>query len=141
MEEQNRTAHTMQRIYFVVIIILLAILFGQRVYSRKQIPVPKGQWDKLYLVLDQIEKNYVDAIDARTIVEKSLPFIMEELDPHSLYLPPAELQQADEALAGRFDGIGVTFNVPNDTAVVSNVISGGPSERAGVLSGDRIVKV
>ena len=141
MEDQNRTAYTMQRIYFVVIIILLAILFGQRVYTRKQIPVPKGQWDKLYLVLDQIEKNYVDPIDARTIVERSLPFLMEELDPHSVYLPPVELQLADEALEGSFDGIGISFNVPNDTAVVSNVIPGGPSERAGVLSGDRIVKV
>ena len=141
MEEQNRTAHTMQRVYFVVIIILLVILFGQRVYTRNQIPVPKGQWDKLYLVLDQIEKNYVDKIDAATIVEKALPFIMEELDPHSNYLPPIELQRAEEALEGSFDGIGVSFNVPNDTAVVGSVITGGPSERSGVLSGDRIVKV
>ena len=141
MEERNRSAHVVQRTYFIIIIILLTILIGQRFYNRSHIPVPKGQWDKLYLVLDQIEKNYVDRVDAKMIVERSLPFIMEELDPHSVYLPPAELQQADKALEGSFDGIGITFNVPNDTVVVSNVISGGPSERAGVQPGDRIISV
>ena len=141
MEERNHSTHVVQRTYFIIIIILLTILIGQRFYNRNHIPVPKGQWDKLYLVLDQIEKNYVDRIDATTIVEKSLPFIMEELDPHSVYLPPAALQQADKALEGSFDGIGIIFNLPNDTVVVSNVISGGPSERAGVQPGDRIIKV
>ena len=141
MEEQNRHPYAVQRVYYIVIIILLLVLIGQRFYSRNHVPIPKGQWDKLYLVLDQIEKNYVDPIDARSIVEKSLPFIMEELDPHSVYLPPAELKQADNALEGSFNGIGITFTVLNDTAIVSSVISGGPSERAGVLTADRIVQV
>ena len=141
MEERNRNIYTLKRIYFITIIILLCTLLGQRFYSRKYVPVPKGQWDKLYLVLDQIEKNYVDPIEAATIVEKSLPFILAELDPHSIYLPPEELKQADNALEGSFDGIGITFNVPNDTVVVSSVISGGPSERAGVRPGDRIINV
>jgi len=141
MEKQGRTTYTVQRIYFIIIMILLGLLFGQRFYARKYVPVPRGQWDKLNLVLNQIEKNYVDHIDARDIVERSLPFIMEELDPHSVYFPPAELKQADNALEGSFDGIGVTFSVPNDTAVVSTVIVGGPSERAGVQPGDRIIKV
>jgi len=63
------------------------------------------------------------------------------LDPHSLYLPPQDLKDADEELDGNFDGIGIEFNVPNDTAVIVVVIPGGPSEKAGLLSGDRIVKI
>ena len=141
MEERKRNTYITQRIYFVVIVILLCLSFGQRFYSRRHVPVPRGEWGKLYLILDQIEKNYVDAIDAQMIIEKSIPFIMEELDPHSVYLPPVELKQADNALEGSFGGIGITFNVPNDTAVVVSVISGGPSERAGVHPGDRIIKV
>ena len=134
--------HAIQRIYFIIIIVLLLVLIGQRLYpTHGRIQIPSGKWDKLYLILNQIEKNYVDPINAGTIVEKSLPYILEELDPHSVYLPPAEMQSADAALEGNFDGIGITFNVPNDTAIVASVIQGGPSERAGIQQGDRIVKV
>ncbi|MCI1779179.1 MAG: S41 family peptidase [Bacteroidales bacterium] len=98
-------------------------------------------WDKLTLVLDEIENNYVDSVSSRSLIEKSLPSIMGSLDPHSIYLPPKELKDAEESLDGNFEGIGIQFNVPNDTAVVINVIKGGPSDRAGLLSGDRIVKV
>lgn len=101
----------------------------------------KGKWGKLLLVLDQVEKNYVDTINYADIVEKAIPAVLQSLDPHSVYLPPVDLEKADESLVGNFSGIGIEFNVPNDTAVVINVIPGGPSERAGLLSGDRIVKV
>ncbi|MBR4755597.1 MAG: S41 family peptidase, partial [Bacteroidales bacterium] len=63
------------------------------------------------------------------------------LDPHSVYMPPVELNEAETDLAGNFDGIGIQFNVPNDTAIVLEVISGGPSEKAGLQQGDRILKV
>lgn len=98
-------------------------------------------WDKLELVLQQIDRNYVDSIDYGRLTEDILPLIMNELDPHSVYLPPKNLKEANAELAGNFDGIGITFNVPEDTAIVISVISGGPSERAGIMSGDRIVRV
>lgn len=125
------------------VIILLLILIIVRICDRepKQIEVNNHKWDKLFLILDQIEKHYVDSIDYREIVEKTLPVIMQNLDPHSVYLPPAELEVADESLTGNFSGIGIQFNVPNDTVVVISVIPGGPSERAGLLSGDRIITV
>ena len=66
---------------------------------------------------------------------------LAELDPHSVYMPPVELDAAETDLAGNFDGIGIQFNVPNDTAIVLEVIPGGPSEKAGLLQGDRILKV
>lgn len=99
------------------------------------------RWSKLMLVLDQIEKNYVDTVDYKSLTEKTLPTLLEQLDPHSVYLPPQDLEEADESLQGNFSGIGIEFNVPNDTAIVINVIHGGPSEKVGLQSGDRIVKV
>ena len=109
--------------------------------GRRELAVDSNKWDKLILVLDQIEKNYVDSIDYNGVIEKVLPHLMENLDPHSVYLPPVELEAADESLEGNFSGIGIQFNVPADTAIVISVIAGGPSEKAGLLSGDRIIKV
>lgn len=101
----------------------------------------QSDWAKLMLVLKCVDSDYVDEIDHKSVTEDLLPLIMEELDPHSLYFPPQELSKAEESLNGGFDGIGIQFTVPNDTAIVSNVIVGGPSEKAGLISGDRIVKV
>ena len=98
-------------------------------------------WDKLELVLQQIDQNYVDDIDRSKLTEEILPVILGDLDPHSVYLPPENLKQANAELEGNFDGIGITFNVPEDTAIVISVIAGGPSERAGLMSGDRIMTV
>ena len=100
-----------------------------------------AKWDKLMAILDVVDANYVDEIDYDDVMEKLLPLVMEELDPHSVYLAPRELQTADEDLQGGFDGIGIQFTVPQDTALISSVIAGGPSEKAGILSGDRIVSV
>ena len=100
-----------------------------------------GRWAKMLLVMDQIEKNYVDSISYSQVMEKAIPSLLQGLDPHSVYLPPVDLEQAEEPLVGNFSGIGIEFNVPNDTAVVINVIPGGPSQRSGLLSGDRIVTV
>lgn len=125
----------------VICLFFLAAHFFTRCSNRRELAVNDHKWDKLLLILDQIEKNYVDTINYNEIVEKILPDVMEHLDPHSVYLPPQELEAAEESLEGNFSGIGIQFNVPNDTAIVISVIPGGPSERAGLLSGDRIIKV
>ena len=127
----------------VLVLVLIGVMLW-RVCShsdRRTISVDNHKWDKLLLVLDQIEKHYVDTVDYREIIEKTLPAVMQNLDPHSVYLPPEELSVAEESLEGNFSGIGVQFNVPNDTVVIISVIPGGPSERAGILSGDRIITV
>lgn len=100
-----------------------------------------GKWTKLNLVLDLLEKNYVDTLDREGLTESTISAALASLDPHSVYLPPVELSDSEEQLAGGFDGIGIQFNVPADTAIVLEVIAGGPSEKAGLLKGDRIVKV
>lgn len=99
------------------------------------------QENKLSTVLDYIESEYVDSVSKAEIIEKSIPKILEELDPHSVYIPAEELQGTNEQLMGAFDGIGVQFNIQSDTVVVVHPIPGGPSEKVGVLAGDRIVKV
>ncbi len=135
-----------KRLHFLIwalIFLMTGALITKYVDFQKErrLRVNSHEWDKLSLILNQIEKNYVDDIDYPAITEKTIPLILKELDPHSIYLPPQELKTADEDLAGKFDGIGILFNVPEDTAVVISVVVGGPSERAGLLSGDRIIKV
>lgn len=129
----------------LIVILLIAVFVGIRFWqfqSRNgELEIKARNWDKLMLVLGEIDKNYVDSVNYTDITEKAIPLILESLDPHSVYLPPRDLKDAEEELQGNFDGIGVQFNVPNDTAIVIQVVSGGPSERAGVLSGDRIMEV
>lgn len=100
-----------------------------------------SSWAKLMLVLESVDKDYVDEIDYEKVSEELLPKIMEKLDPHSVYLPAKELKSSQEDLQGSFDGIGIQFNVPNDTAIVTTAIVGGPSEKAGIMARDRIIKV
>ena len=100
-----------------------------------------GNWRKLSLILDEVENNYVDTIDVKAMTDAAVTAALQSLDPHSVYLPPVELEASNEDLASNFEGIGIQFNVPNDTAVVLQVIAGGPSEKAGLLTGDRILQV
>lgn len=125
----------------VLFVMLLFTRYCDSNLSRRELQIKPGQWDKLMLILGELDRNYVDTLDYSAITEETIPILLEKLDPHSVYLPPQELKSAEEELQGNFDGIGVQFNVPNDTAIVIQVIAGGPSERAGVLSGDRIVEV
>ena len=100
-----------------------------------------SEWRKLHLILEQVRTQYVDTIDMKAMTDAAIVAALAELDPHSTYLPPIELTEAETELAGNFDGIGITFNVPSDTAIVLNVIPGGPSEKVGLAPGDRILKV
>ena len=128
--------------WWIALMALVAVAFVLWNRTRKPVVrIPQGDWAKLMLVLESVNKDYVDEIDQGAVTEKILPDIMSKLDPHSVYLPPVELKAAEEDLQGGFDGIGIQFTVPNDTAVVTQVIAGGPSEKAGLLSGDRIIRV
>ncbi|MBQ7194058.1 MAG: S41 family peptidase [Bacteroidales bacterium] len=98
-------------------------------------------WRKMELVMQSLSDNYVDTIDYKSVTEATLQTLFHQLDPHSVYLPPAELTESETDLAGNFEGIGIQFNVPNDTAIVLEVIPGGPSEKIGLRQGDRILRV
>ncbi len=97
---------------------------------------------KLNTILTLIKENYVDdSINTNDLVENAIPAILASLDPHSSYLPAKELIAAQEELEGKFSGIGVQFQLSNDTIVIIEVIPGGPSDRAGLIAGDRIVSI
>ena len=100
-----------------------------------------NRWRKLNLILQEVQKNYVDTIDMKGMTDAAVVAALAQLDPHSVYLPPVELTESESELSGNFEGIGITFNVPNDTAIVLSTIPGGPSEKAGLIQGDRIIKV
>lgn len=92
-------------------------------------------------VLDLIRLKYVDSVNLDSLEGRALQEMMNQLDPHSVYFPPVDLKLANEDLAGNFEGIGVEFNIYNDTVNVTYVIPGGPSEKAGLQIGDRILSV
>jgi len=97
--------------------------------------------DKLGRILDYIESRYVDTVSRSKLEESAIPAMLEELDPHSIYIPAKEMKRVSEDLRGNFEGIGVVFNYQKDTAIITSVISGGPSDKVGVLPGDRIIMV
>jgi carboxyl-terminal processing protease len=97
--------------------------------------------DKLHAVINYIVQDYVDSVSQEDIVEQTIPKLLEQLDPHSVYIPAKDMEAVNEPIEGKFDGIGVMFNIQNDTVMVINTITGGPSEKVGVMAGDRIVYV
>lgn len=105
----------------------------------------QGQWTvesiKLAQVMEKVGRFYVDSIDESDMVEQTIVQMLHELDPHSSYLSKEELAELNEQLEGEFEGIGISFNVLEDTIYIIRAISGGPSERVGIVAGDRIVKV
>lgn len=96
---------------------------------------------KTSALLNMIESQYVDTVDLAQIEEKILPEVIKMLDPHSSYISAKDIEEVNSDLSGSFSGIGVQFNLQNDTVYVVDVIRGGPSEKAGLLAGDRIVEV
>lgn len=102
---------------------------------------PHASSDKLNSLLDFIEYQYVDTINRKQLVEKTVTSMLESLDPHSSYIPASDFNIVNEPLEGNFDGIGIEFNILKDTIRVVTPIEGGPSERMGIKAGDKIVKV
>lgn len=132
----------------IVVNVLLGIVIGVlltnvviKILPEKKFDGNYERWRKLNLILQEVNRNYVDTIDMKAMTDAAVTAALAELDPHSVYLPPVELTESETELAGNFDGIGIQFNVPNDTAIVLSVIPGGPSEKAGLNQGDRIIRV
>jgi carboxyl-terminal processing protease len=127
----------------LAVTLVIGIVVG-RYYSgsnteNKFIIIPKA--NKLDNVLNYIENEYVDEVSKSEIIERAIPGILSELDPHSQYIPAVELQRVNEPLEGNFSGIGIQFNMLSDTLVVIQTVPNGPSQKVGILAGDRIIKV
>ena len=97
--------------------------------------------NKLNGLLRIIDDRYVDTVRMSDLIEEAMPQILSELDPHSSYIPAKDLQAVNDDLRGSFSGIGVQFTIQQDTIHISDVIAGGPSEKVGIMPGDRIVEI
>lgn len=126
----------------VVLGIVIGTFYGVHYTDRSKsvIKVRAGS-NKLTSLLTLINEQYVDTVDITDLVEKAMPLILAELDPHSTYVAAKDVLIAEDDLRGSFSGVGIEFIIRNDTLRVQNVISGGPSEQAGLMAGDKIVTV
>lgn len=125
----------------VIILMILGIFLGfqlNSVISGDNIYV---QFNKFKDVLSLTEKYYVDEVNTKELVEGAITGLLSKLDPHSVYIPASQLQRVEEEFKGSFEGIGIEFDVLNDTLLVVSPIVGGPSEALGILAGDKIVKI
>lgn len=121
-------------IAFLLIIIILTSFTGNA-------QVRQIQLEKLQRALLEIETNYIENLDDEKLVEDAIRGMLRELDPHSAYLSADDLRRANEPLEGSFEGIGIQFNLINDTIIVVSPIPGGPSEKVGLMPGDKIIKI
>lgn len=138
---KDRTYTAVTALLGIVLGVLATLVIVRITDSRKKFDGDYNRWRKLNLILQEVERNYVDTIDMKEMTDAAVVAALSKLDPHTVYLPPVALEASETELAGNFEGIGIQFNVPNDTAIVLSVIPGGPSEKAGLLQGDRILKV
>ena len=141
--------HTILFPLILAVGIVLGILLGQfvgrnKVETQLRTLISRGGLNtsnKIMQTCMLVEHKFVDSISMDSLAELVIPLMMKELDPHSIYIPAREMQQVNEPLEGEFDGIGVVFNAATDTVIVLNVIPNGPSAKAGVVPGDRIIEI
>ncbi|MDO9152557.1 MAG: S41 family peptidase [Paludibacter sp.] len=138
-----------QLVLIVLFSILSGLLLGNLLAHRADLrnnPMLKGIFshsskNKVDELLSKIDAQYVDTVNMDELTEELMIDLVTKLDPHSVYIPAADLQNINDELEGSFSGIGVQFNIQNDTIMIVSVISGGPSEKVGLIAGDRIVTV
>jgi carboxyl-terminal processing protease len=125
----------------VSMLVAVALLLGTQISSVISGDNIFDQLNKFKDVLSLAEKYYVDDVDTRKLVESAITGMLQDLDPHSVYIPAKDIPRITEDFRGSFEGIGVEFEVRNDTLRVVSPVPGGPSEAMGILAGDRIVKI
>ncbi|MFZ4455763.1 MAG: S41 family peptidase [Bacteroidales bacterium] len=128
-------------ILYLVLTLIVGLFLGVYFSNAllKKLPILNN--NKFGAILNLVSKKYVDSISVDDLTEKAIPLVIAGLDPHSVYIPASDLQSVNEDLEGRFSGIGVQFNITRDTVTVVSVITGGPSEKVGLMPGDRIVTI
>lgn len=133
---------------FIPILLAIGIVVGIAIgtfyannFAGNKLGVINSSSNKLNALLRIINESYVDTVKMNDLVENTMPLILAELDPHSSYIPAKDLEEVNSGLKGHFSGIGVQFTIKDDTIHINSVIQGGPSEKVGLMAGDRIVEV
>ncbi|MDE6819070.1 MAG: PDZ domain-containing protein, partial [Muribaculaceae bacterium] len=123
----------------VIIALLAGILLGSHLRFRPSASDSAAK--KVEELFALISSDYVDEVNLDSLLEEAIPDLLGNLDPHTAYIPARDLEEVNSDLDGSFSGIGISFQLMNDTITVLEVISGGPSEKVGLLPGDRIITV
>ena len=139
-EKKNNRFMTILMAISVVVGILIGTFYANH-FSGNRLSIINSGSNKLNNLLRLVDDQYVDTVNVNDLVEKAMPQILSELDPHSVYISAKDMQIANDDLKGSFSGVGIEFIIRQDTLHVQNVIKNGPAERAGVIAGDMIVKV
>ncbi len=129
---------------FALIVIGFQCVYAQQTIMKSETPQELTEaeaMEKFERFLSIVDDRYMDDVDAGKLVEDAIVEVLTKLDPHSVYFTEDELKEANEPLEGNFEGVGIQFNLLNDTIIVVGVISGGPSEKVGLMAGDKIVKI
>lgn len=140
----NNTTKAILLPVLLSVAVVVGILIGLYLPTERnmsQHPNIRSRNDKLNMILNIVESNYVDSVNRNDLLESAIPAILKKLDPHSVYIPAKDLARANEPLQGNFEGIGISFNMLTDTILVISTIPGGPSEKTGLMSGDKILYV
>jgi carboxyl-terminal processing protease len=143
MENNNKKLSAWMPV-LLALTLVFGVWLGIKLQNRKLAAILPSQMtgkSKLDRVIDLVEGNYVDTVDSKKMVEDAIPELLKQLDPHTTYIPAKDMQGVQEEMTGNFGGIGVQFSIQNDTVMVIDVISGGPSQKLGIRAGDRIVRV
>lgn len=127
--------------FIYAVLIALGIFIGIWLRPAGSLSSLGGAQNKFSEVINLIQQAYVDTVNIEKLEESTLNELLTQLDPHSVYIPASDLQHANEQLEGNFEGIGVEFNILNDTIMVVAAIIGGPSQELGIQAGDRIIQV
>ena len=141
MSKNKSTRFTPLWMALSVVLGILVGTFYANHFSGNRLNIINSSGNKLNNLLHVVDDQYVDTVNVNDLVEKAMPQILSELDPHSVYIAAKDVQIATDDLKGSFSGIGIEFTIRRDTIRVQNVIGNGPAERAGVMAGDRIVEV
>ena len=142
MANNNKTTRFIP--FIIAFSIVGGILIGtfySKHYGGNRLGIINGSSNKVNALMRIVEDQYVDTIDMSDVVEGALPQILAQLDPHSTYIPAQDAEEVNSELEGSFSGIGIQFVIQDDTIHINSVIEGGPSEKVGILAGDRIIKV
>lgn len=124
----------------IIIGIVIGTFYANH-FSGNRLNIINSGSNKLNNLLHIINDQYVDTVNVNDLVEKAMPKILAELDPHSVYIPAKDAEMASDDLKGSFYGIGIEFVINNDTILVQNVLPAGPAHKAGLLAGDKIVRI
>ena len=141
MGTKNSSRFTPLIIAISVVAGILIGTFYAKHFAGNRLGIINGSSNKLNALLRVVDDQYVDSVNMTDLVEKAMPQILAELDPHSTYIPAQKLEAVNSELEGSFSGIGIQFTIQEDTIHVNSVIQGGPSEKVGLMAGDRIVMV